>query len=88
MLALAAPGGVSLWVSDVLAGSTHDELVPPDAHPYLKDLPFLADSGYEGADADVLVPVKGRPAASWTRTREPATCSCAPCATGANAALR
>jgi DDE superfamily endonuclease len=26
--------------------------------PYLKDLPFLADSGYEGADAGVHVPVK------------------------------
>ena len=51
--ALAAPGGVPLWVSDVLPGSTHDltaarELVLPQARPYLKDLPFLADSGYEG----------------------------------------
>ena len=61
--ALAAPGGVPLWVSDVLPGSTHDvtaarELVLPQARPYLKDLPFLADSGYEGAGAGVLVPVK------------------------------
>ena len=61
--ALAAPGGVPLWVSDVLPGSTHDvtaarELVLPGARPYLKDLPFLADSGYEGAGAGVLVPVK------------------------------
>jgi DDE superfamily endonuclease/Helix-turn-helix of DDE superfamily endonuclease len=61
--ALAAPGGVPLWVSDVLPGSTHDltaarELVPPQARPYLKDLPFLADSGYEGAGAGVHVPVK------------------------------
>ena len=61
--ALAAPGGVPLWVSDVLPGSTHDltaarELVLPLARPYLKDLPFLADSGYEGAGAGVLVPVK------------------------------
>lgn len=61
--ALAAPGGVPLWVSDVLPGSTHDvtaarELVLPEARPYLKDLPFLADSGYEGAGAGVLVPVK------------------------------
>ena len=43
-----------LWVSDVLPGSTHDltaarELVLPGARPYLKDLPVLADSGYEGA---------------------------------------
>jgi DDE superfamily endonuclease len=50
-------------VSDVLPGSTHDvtaarELVLPQVRPYLKDLPFLADSGYEGADAGVLVPVK------------------------------
>jgi hypothetical protein len=61
--ALAAPGGVPLWISDVLPGSTHDvtaarELVLPQARPYLKDLPFLADSGYEGAGAGVQVPVK------------------------------
>ena len=61
--ALAAPGGVPLWVSDVLPGSTHDltaarELVLPQARPYLKDLPLLADSGYEGAGAGVHVPVK------------------------------
>jgi hypothetical protein len=61
--ALAAPGGVPLWVSDVLPGSTHDltaarELVLPGARPYLRKLPFLADSGYEGAGAGVLVPVK------------------------------
>ncbi len=66
--ALAAPGGVPLWVSDVLPGSTHDltaarELVLPQARPYLKDLPILADSGYEGAGAGVHVPVK-RPARS------------------------
>jgi hypothetical protein len=64
--ALAAPRGIPLWVSDVLPGSTHDltaarELVLPEARPYLKDLPVLADSGYEGAGAGVLVPVK-RPA--------------------------
>ena len=61
--ALAAPGGEPLWVSDVLPGSSHDltaarELVLPEARPYLKDLPILADSGYEGAGAGVLVPVK------------------------------
>jgi hypothetical protein len=75
--ALAAPGGVPLWVSDVRPGSTHDltaarELVLPEARPYLKDLPILADSGYEGAGARVHVPVK-RPARSEldtdTRTR-------------------
>ena len=58
--ALTAPGGVPLWVSDVLPGSTHDltaarELVLPAARPYLNDLPVLADSGYEGAGAGVLV---------------------------------
>ena len=63
MQALAAPGGVPLWISDVLPGSTHDvtaarELVLPQARPYLKDLPFLADSGYEGAGAGVHVPVR------------------------------
>jgi hypothetical protein len=54
---------VPLWVSDVLPGSTHEltaarELVPPQARPYLKKLPILADSGYEGAGAGVLVPVR------------------------------
>lgn len=47
---------------------THDlsavrELVLPQARPYLTALPFLADSGCEGAGAGVLVPVK-RPARS------------------------
>ncbi len=59
--ALTAPGGVPLWVSDVLPGSTHDltaarELVLPGTRPYLG--PILADSGYEGAGAGVHVPVK------------------------------
>ncbi len=66
--ALAGPGGIPLWVSDVLPGSTHDltaarELVLPEARPYLKDLPILADSGYEGAGAGVHVPVR-KPARS------------------------
>ena len=34
------------------------ELVLSQARPYLKDLPFLADSGYEGAGPGVLVPVR------------------------------
>jgi hypothetical protein len=47
----------------VLPCSTHDltaasELVLPEARPYLKVLPILADSGYEGAGAGVHVPVK------------------------------
>ena len=50
MQALAAAGGVPLWMSDVLPGSTHDltaarELVLPQARPYLNKLPILADSG-------------------------------------------
>jgi hypothetical protein len=61
--ALSAPRGVPLWVSDVLPGGTHDltaarEHVLPEARPYLTDLQFLADSGYEGAGAGVHVPVK------------------------------
>lgn len=75
--ALSAPRGIPLWVSDVLPGSTHDltaarELVLPEARPYLKDLPFLADSGYEGAGAGVHVPVKKPPRGELdpdTRTR-------------------
>jgi hypothetical protein len=91
--ALAAPGGVPLWVSDVLPGSTHDltaarDLVLSGARPYLKDLPVLADSGYEGAGAGVYVPVKGQPAASLTSIREPGTRCCGPCATRENAASR
>ena len=75
--ALAAPGGVPLWVSDVLPGSTHDltaarKLVLPEARLYLRELPILADSGYEGAGAGVHVPVR-KPARSEldidTRTR-------------------
>ena len=77
MQALAAPGGVPLWVSGVLPGSTHDltaarELVLPGARPYLKELPILADSGYEGAGAGVLVPVKTPPRGEFdidTKTR-------------------
>ena len=60
---LIAPSGVPLWVSDARPGSTHDiiaarELVLPGLRPWLKLFPCLADSGYEGAGAGVLVPVK------------------------------
>ena len=60
---LAAPRGMPLWVSGALPGSTLDltaarELVLPQARPYLNILPFLADSGFEGAGAGVLVPVR------------------------------
>ena len=87
------PGGVPLWVSDVLPGSTHDltaarELVLPGARPYLKDLPVLADSGYEGAGAGVLVPVKRPARGELDITRKPAIRCCAPGATRENAASR
>ena len=60
---LIAPSGIPLWLSRVLPGSTHDitaarQQVLPTARPYLKTLPILADSGYEGAGPGVLVPVK------------------------------
>jgi hypothetical protein len=60
---IIAPDGTPLWLSDALPGSTHDitaarEQVLPGLRPWLKDLPALADSGYEGAGAGVLVPVK------------------------------
>lgn len=60
---LIAPSGIPLWLSGVLPGSTHDitaarEQVLPAARSYLKRLPVLAGSGYEGAGPGVLVPVK------------------------------
>jgi len=67
----------------------HTGAVLPGGRPYLKDLPVLADSGYEGAGAGVHVPVKkpagGRELDPDTRTR---TRCCVPCATRANAASR
>ena len=61
--ALFTPRGIPLWVSDVLPGGVHDitaarEHLLAIVRPYLKDLPVLADSGYEGAGAGVHVPVK------------------------------
>jgi hypothetical protein len=57
---LGQGSGIPLWVSAALPGSTHDitaarQLVLPEARPYLKEVPILADSGYEGAGAGVLV---------------------------------
>ena len=88
---LIAPSGVPLWLSGVLPGSTHDitaarEQVLPTARPYLKNLPVLADSGYEGAGAGVHVPVKSPGKASPVSTRSPATSCSAACATRENAA--
>jgi DDE superfamily endonuclease len=64
--ALCTPGGIPLWVSAVLPGGVHDiaaarEHVLAILRPFLKDLPVLADSGYEGAGCGVRVPVKNPP---------------------------
>ena len=76
--ALMTPCGFPIWVSDALPGSTHDvtaarEQVLATIRPYLKDMPVLADSGYEGAGLGVHVPVKqpadGRDLDVDTRTR-------------------
>ena len=60
---IISPSGIPLWVSDALPGSTHDitaarQQVLPGLRPWLKQVPALADSGYEGAGAGILVPVK------------------------------
>jgi hypothetical protein len=76
--ALMAPGGFPIWISDALPGSVHDitaarEQVLEIIRPYLKDMPLLADPGYEGAGIGVHVPVKqpsgGRELDVDTRTR-------------------
>jgi hypothetical protein len=61
--ALMAPDGLPLWISEVLPGSVHDvtaarDLVLGALSPYLKDLPVLADGGYDGAGQGVYTPVK------------------------------
>lgn len=59
--------GFPLWVSAVRPGSTFDltaarELVLPTLYPHAaRGLPVLADKGYTGAGAGILVPVKNRP---------------------------
>ncbi len=60
---LFTPAGIPLWVSPASPGGVHDitaarEHVLPGLRPYLKDLPVLADSGYEEAGCGVHVPVK------------------------------
>jgi hypothetical protein len=52
--ALFSPSGIPLWVSDVLPGNVHDlaaahQNVLSVLRPYLKNLPVLADLGYDGA---------------------------------------
>lgn len=88
---LMSPSGVPLWLSGVLPGSTHNitavrEQVLPAARLYLKNLPILADSGYEGAGPGVQVPVKNPAKANSASTRSPATSCFAASATRENAA--
>ena len=57
------PGGLPMWVSDVLPGNVHDlaaarETVLPVLRNYTGKMPVLADCGYEGAGHGVLTPVK------------------------------
>jgi DDE superfamily endonuclease len=61
--AIFGPAGIPLWVSDVLPGNVHDLAAARDQvldilRPHTKDLPVLADPGYEGAGRGVLTPVK------------------------------
>jgi DDE superfamily endonuclease len=64
---LTDPTGFPLWISGVRPGSTHDltaarELVLPTLYPRaVRGLPVLADKGYTGAGAGILVPSKNRP---------------------------
>jgi hypothetical protein len=64
--ALFAPGGLPLWISGVLPGGVHDltaarEHVLATIRPYLRQMPLLADTGYEGAGHGVLVPARKHP---------------------------
>lgn len=63
--ALMNPRGIPLWVSEVVPGSEHDitaarSLLLATMSPYLKDMPCLANGGYEGAGCGVKTPVKKR----------------------------
>jgi hypothetical protein len=63
--ALMNPNGIPLWISAVLPGSEHDitaarALVLATLSPYLKDMPCLADGGYDGAGCGINTPVKNR----------------------------
>jgi hypothetical protein len=75
---LFTPAGIPLWTPPVSPGSVHDITaarihILPGLRPCLKDLPVLADTGYEGAGCGVHVPVKrpagGRELDVDTRTR-------------------
>ena len=57
------PGGLPMWISDVLPGNVHDlaaarENVLPVLRNYVGEMPGLADCGYEGAGHGILTPVK------------------------------
>lgn len=61
--ALMDPRGIPLWLSEVLPGGVHDitaarQFVLAAVQPYLKDMPILADPGYQGAGHSVYTPVK------------------------------
>jgi hypothetical protein len=57
------PGGLPMWLSDVLPGNVHDlaaarENVLAVLRPFARLMPALADGGYDGAGHGVLTPVK------------------------------
>jgi DDE superfamily endonuclease/Helix-turn-helix of DDE superfamily endonuclease len=63
--ALMNPRGIPLWVSEVMPGSEHDitaarTLLLATMSPYLREMPCLADGGYEGAGCGVKTAVKKR----------------------------
>lgn len=66
--------GFPLWDSDVRPGSTVDltaarDLVLPTLYPHtVRGLPVLADKGYTGAGAGILVPYKTGPRDRCTST--------------------
>ena len=60
------PGGLPMWISDVVPGSVHDlaaarENTLPVLQKFTARMPALADTGYFGAGHGVVTPVK-RPA--------------------------
>jgi hypothetical protein len=63
---LFTPQGIPAWVSPGSPGGVHDITaarahVLPGLRPWLKNLPVLADSGYEGAGCGIHVPVRKPP---------------------------
>jgi DDE superfamily endonuclease len=76
------PGGLPMWISDVMPGNVHDlaaarENVLPVLRDYVGEMPGLADCGYEGAGHGILTPVKkpkGVKELDITVTRAPGIC--------------